>query len=440
MASTTPLKVAIWLYFWLLLFEGALRKWVFPQWSDLLFIIRDPLVLMIYLLALRARMFPWRPAVFIVGVLALCSLMFAATTDASLVVVLFGLRTNYLHLPLVFVMAQVLDRSDVARFGRWTMIASVPIILLMWRQFEASPDDLLNVGVSGTAGAQIRGAMGRIRPSGPFSFVSGVVAFFGLLGAFVFYGWLQRGIFPRLLVGISTAVVAAAVPISISRSVLAALVVVAAFGLLVAIRDIRRVPAFLGPLVASVALLALAADTAYVQTYRVRWEESMEAGSGGFSTNVIGRVLEEFGKPFAVAGDAPLLGHGIGMGTIAGARLTTGQYSFLLSESELARLVLELGPVLGFAFIAWRAWLAALLVWRGWRTFLNERDALAWLLAGASFMSVLSGQLGPSTTLGFAVFGAGLALAAVNPASEADDESEEGDAVDRENDAANIDG
>ena len=34
----------IWLYFWLLLLEGALRKWVLPQLSNPLLIIRDPVV------------------------------------------------------------------------------------------------------------------------------------------------------------------------------------------------------------------------------------------------------------------------------------------------------------------------------------------------------------------------------------------------------------
>ena len=48
----------IWLYFWLLLLEGALRKWVVPQLSNPLLIIRDPVVLLIYVLAIRARVFP----------------------------------------------------------------------------------------------------------------------------------------------------------------------------------------------------------------------------------------------------------------------------------------------------------------------------------------------------------------------------------------------
>ena len=52
------IKRLIWLYFFLLIFEGTLRKWVLPQFSDVLLVIRDPVALVIYYLALRARIFP----------------------------------------------------------------------------------------------------------------------------------------------------------------------------------------------------------------------------------------------------------------------------------------------------------------------------------------------------------------------------------------------
>ena len=51
------LRRLIWLYFWLLMFEGALRKWV-PPLSAPLLVVRDPLVLLIYFHAVRCRRFP----------------------------------------------------------------------------------------------------------------------------------------------------------------------------------------------------------------------------------------------------------------------------------------------------------------------------------------------------------------------------------------------
>src|SRR3984893_17277631 len=53
----TALRRLIWLYFWVLIFEGALRKWIVPSLSHPLLIIRDPLVLLIYLQAGRWRRF-----------------------------------------------------------------------------------------------------------------------------------------------------------------------------------------------------------------------------------------------------------------------------------------------------------------------------------------------------------------------------------------------
>jgi hypothetical protein len=414
MNSRTPVKVAIWLYFWLLLLEGALRKWVFPQLSDVIFVIRDPVAVLTYVLAWRAGLFPRRPALVAVWVMALLSLAFSFAGDAPILVTIFGLRTNYLHLPMVFVIAAAMNRDDVVRLGRWFLLCAVPIAVLMMIQFNAPPDALVNVGVGGLPSGQLLGAMGHIRAPGPFSFVAGPVGFFPLVAAFTLHGWLHRGTQSRILLAFATLATAVAIPTSISRSLLMGLLVVVVFGLVSSLRDPRRLPAYLGPLVAIGAFFLFIGQSAYVEAFRTRWDEALQAGEGTFYSNIIIRIVEEFTQPFTIAASTPLLGHGIGLGTIAGARLTSGEYQFLLAESELARVILELGPLLGFAFLLWRAWLAGLLVVRSWRMLHEGEDPLAWLLTGACFLPVLSGQWGPATQLGFAVLGAGLALAALN--------------------------
>lgn len=429
MSPTGAVKRAIWIYFWLLLLEGVLRKWVFPEWSDLLFVVRDPVALICYLLAWRAGVFPWRPSVAFVYLLAVLSLAFSFAGEATFLVTLFGLRTNYLHLPLVFVMASVLDRSDVLRVGRWMMIASLPIVALMLVQFNSDPDAPINAGVGGRDSGQLIGAMGRIRPPGPFSFISGVVAFFALLAAFVFYGWVHSRTYPRLLLLCATAAATIAIPVSISRSLLLAILVVAVFGAAVSVRDLKRLPLYLGPVIGVSSMLLVMIDSVYVQTALARWQEAATTEGGDFYSNVVGRMLGDFLQPFAFAVDTPLLGHGVGLGTVAASRMMTGKYTFLLAESELARIVLELGPLLGFAFIGWRVWLVLAMVVRGWRAFVRTGEPLAWMMAGAAFPAVFNGQWGPATQLGFAVFGAGLALAALNvpQEDESDEESEEGE-------------
>ena len=418
----------LWLYFWLLLWEGVLRKWVLPGFSDVIFVIRDPVAFLAYLLAFRAGIFPWRPAVSVVIILAALSVVFSIANDNRFAVTLFGLRTDFLHLPLIFLMATVLDRDDVIRFGKWFLICSIPILFLMVRQFNAEPGDLINAGAGGSQYGQIRGALGKIRPAGPFSFVAGTVVYYNMVAAFVFYGWLQPGTYNRLLLFIATTATVFAVPISISRSLLLGVLIVIAFGLAVVLKDPKRIPNFLGPLIAAVGFLAFSADTIYVQAFAVRWDEASGTTSAELYQNTAQRMLADFFSPIDVATQVPFFGYGIGLGTVAGAHLATGQYAFLLAESELGRLILELGPILGFAFIFWRVWLTVKLVFGSWQHYWQTANPLAWLIAGACFLNVLNGQWGPATTLGFAVFGAGLTLAALNGPAP-DTEAESGSAV-----------
>jgi hypothetical protein len=414
-AGLRGVRAALWLYFWLLLFEGVLRKWVLPEFSDVLFVIRDPVAIAAYVLAWRAGVLPWRPALVALWALAVLSILFSFAGETLWLVTLFGLRTNFLHLPLVFVMAATLDRADVRRFGRAFLWCAMPVTVLMLAQFTAERDSWINVGAGGKVSAQINGALGRIRPPGPFSFVTGVVSFFTLTAAFMIDGWLERVMVPRLLRGVATLALIVALPISISRALVISSALVGVFALTALLHKRQRAPLLFAVAATGAGLLAFMFETIYVQAFITRWDEAQMASRGSFYANVVERIIGEFTEPLRIAAEVPLLGHGIGLGTVAGARLTSGQYSFLLAESELPRLVLELGPLLGFAFIAWRWWLAGMLVWRGWRSFRDEGDALAWLLAGATVLPILIGQWGPATSLGFAVFGAGLTLAALNP-------------------------
>ena len=412
--SLAPLKAMIWLYFVLLLTEGALRKWFLPGFSDLLFVVRDPVVIIIYGLALQARVFPLRIAIVSLGVIAFFSALFSALGDAPPAVTLFGLRTNYLHLPLVFIMMQTLDRSDAIRFGRMMLIAAIPIFAIMLVQFQSSPDAWINAGAGGSDNGQIHGALGKIRPPGPFSFIDGVVSFFSLTTAFIYYGWIKQRVFGRLLLLLSTIVTVLAVPISISRSLLMGVLIVLGFGLATSLKDMRTFSRFFPPLIIAGLCLLLVSETVYMKAFATRWDESMNAGHGTFYSNVVERIVGNYTESIGLLDEAPLLGHGIGMGTLGGAHLMTGKATFLLAESELSRIVLELGPILGAAFICWRLWLALNLVFGGWRHRTLTHDSLSWLIAGATCLGVISGQWGSSTQLGFSVFGAGLAMAARN--------------------------
>jgi len=212
-------KILIWVYLVLLLIEGALRKWAFPTFADPLLVVRDPVLLAIYGIVLFRGQFPFNG--FIKVALLLAVLSVAASVlggNTNTVVILYGVRINYLHLPLIWIMGEVLDRRDVERIGAFLLLMAIPMCLLMVLQFESPADSFINRGVGGDEIGQLFGVENHIRPPGLFSFITGPQLFFPLCTAFFFdeiSGARRMPIYLLILCGLAVAV---ALPISISRT------------------------------------------------------------------------------------------------------------------------------------------------------------------------------------------------------------------------------
>ena len=88
---TRRLRGAISLYAILWVIEGALRRWVFPAESDALLVVRDPLVIYIYLSAAQVGMMTW--GAIEIWALTLTAISFLATFitgHADMAVALYG--------------------------------------------------------------------------------------------------------------------------------------------------------------------------------------------------------------------------------------------------------------------------------------------------------------------------------------------------------------
>jgi hypothetical protein len=420
----------IWLYFWLLLLEGALRKWVLPQLSNPLLIIRDPVVLLIYLLAIRARVFPrngWVVSLAVIGFLSLAISFIALwpyLPPSRIVLVSgFGFRANFLHLPLIFLMPRVLRPEDIKWIGRWTLLLLVPMSLLMVAQFHAAPDSLLNRTASGE-GEMITAGLGKVRTAGPFSFVVGVVAYFALATGFLVWAALKRGIYRNWLLFAAASALLIGIAVSGSRSVVGACAVVVASLIIVLFLRANAVNRFGQTLLVTVVLGFIVIQTPVfkegLHVLTTRFSAVAEAEEQSIAAGLIARVFDGLKETIRVYPDAPFFGYGLGIGTNAGAKFLTGQSTFLLAEGEWARLVLESGPVLGLAFLLWRCGVAGHILVLCLRSVRRGGNVLPLLLFSSGGLPLMNGQFGPPTVLGFAVFTTGLALAARND----DDESE----------------
>lgn len=415
------IKRLIWLYLILLIFEGALRKWVFPSAADALLVVRDPVVLLIYALAIARGVFPVNRFVIVTGVLAFASV--AASFIAHQMnpwVLLYGLRINYLHLPLIWVMGAVLDRRDVERIGSFVLLIAIPMTLVMVEQFRSPMNALINRGVGDAeTGGQLFGADGRIRPPGFFSFISGPQLFYPLATAFFLLQATRRRRLPWLVLIAAGLAIAVALPVSISRTVMLATGLVgAAFACTLPFTSQKGGAILRTGVIGLVLLLALSQLPIFQEGREVfmkRWQTASSGSEGDALESVSNRTFGAVVQPLRSMARAKFFGAGVGVGSNVGARLLSGKMGFLLAEDEWTKIVLELGPVLGGAFIIFRVWLTVWLALLGLRALFWGRDPLPILLFAACGAAVFIYQWGPPTLLGFAVIGAGLTVAAAKP-------------------------
>jgi hypothetical protein len=424
------IRQLIWLYLWLLLTEGVLRKWVLPRFSDPLLLIRDPVMLGIYYYAIRARVFPrnfWVNSLWVLGFLSLvATILFArfslisgyVPTIPLLEVTLYGMRTNFLHLPIIFIMASVFDEDDVKKFGGWILVLMIPMCLLMVAQFKASPDSFINRTAGLSEAEQLTAGGGKIRPPGTFSFISGPVFYMSASAAFLIYGALRRTVYRNWLLISSGVALAIGIFISGSKSsVIAVLLVVFALIAILIVRP-RAVNRFGWTLVIVViGALIVSRLPIFKEGFQIlsdRFTSAAEATETTVIGGTIDRVINDFTEGFKNFDSLPLFGYGIGIGTNVGGRILIGRPAFLLAESEWSRVLGESGPILGLAFLIWRT-LFVLYLGRLSFIALKRGNLLPILLFGSGFIVLLNGQLGQPTLLGFAVILNGLCLAATRP-------------------------
>ena len=90
-------------------------------------------------------------------------------------------------------MGKVLNQKDVIIFGKAIMILALPMTFVVAEQFQADRDDIINVAAGGT-GSQLETSGGKVRASGTFSFVSGIVFFYCFTIAFVIHGFISQNL------------------------------------------------------------------------------------------------------------------------------------------------------------------------------------------------------------------------------------------------------
>lgn len=414
------LKKSIWMYLILLIFEGALRKWLLPGLATPLLIIRDPLALIIIYLAIKNRVIHWN---FILVLIVLINIVSLFTTlfmgHGNLWVMLYGLRIYLLHLPLIFIIGNVMNKKDIEQIGFWILVLSIPMVMLILFQFYSPPTAWVNTGIGGegTAGFD-SGTKDFMRPPGTFSFTNGNVMFWGLVQFIIMYFILNQNRIPKVLLYVSSICLIIAIPTSVSRTLFFQQIVAFAF-LVLAIsnrpKDLQKV--IIGAIIFVFFVWGLSQLSFFNKSIDVFLNrfESANKNEGGVEGVLIDRYFG--GMIEAIAnekiGDAPIFGQGLGIGSNVGSQLTVGNKTFLISEGEWGRVIGEQGVFLGLILILIRLVLSFNILKQSFIQ-LSKNNTLPLMLSGYVLLLLPQGQWAQPTALGFAVMVSGLAIAACN--------------------------
>lgn len=424
----TDLRKLLWLYLILLIFEGALRKWVVPQLDMVLLICRDPLVVWIYFLAMQRGYRFSQPICIFTLILAvatgLVSLLFGQGGPLNAFITIYGLRTDYLQIPLIFLIPQILHRDDVLAMGKFLLYCAIAMAPLAVLQFKSPVGSWINLGALPTH-------YGTVRTTGTFSFGTGLSSFYALSSVFVFYGFLEARTYKVWLIVAVTLATLLASACAGSRSGLVFIGIVAAVAILCVItRGKGGIGLLVGGAIVAIAM-AIVSHTSIGQEgsdqLTKRFSDASRAGEGG-AGGFIMRFVDTITGPFTQTAEVPFLGYGLGLGTNAGLALyhpASNSKEVYWPEIEWERLLFESGPLLGTFVIIFRVALTVTIGMQVFRAY-RQDNILPALLFAACGILIFNGQWGVPTTLGFAMFVGGLTLAACEVPEEhwEDDEYE----------------
>lgn len=427
----------IWIYLWLLIFEGALRKWFLPGLAQPLLLVREPIVIFLMLRAIQGGLLTsvWARAMMFVSTISLILTFFVGHHNA--LVGLFGWRIYFFHFPFMFVMGHVLTRDDLMKMIRFILLLSIPMTILVVLQFYSPQTAWVNRGIGGDMeGAGFSGALGYFRPPGTFSFTSGYVCFQAVVcPALLYYVVMNTNLqekykFPQWVVYVMMVCFLISIPVSISRTHMFQTVAFLLFFAFATIRTSYMKEKLIGAIFLSVITVAFLLVTGWadtpLQAFTSRFEGASNAEGGAIEGSIGNRFFGSFFRGLENALKMPTFGHGLGLGTNVGSKMMdrTIYNSGFNGEEEWSRITGECGLLLGWSIIAVRVIFSLRILNKAYYFLTQNQDLLPWMLACGVLLTIPNGQWAVPTNLGFCMLFGGLALVALN-ASDEDEDAEE---------------
>jgi hypothetical protein len=358
----------------LAVFEGAIRKWVLPDFGQAVYLAKDMLLVGAYAgfwapRVLRRRRLldphPANVALVLLGVIALLELLNPLLPNLS--VGLFGLKAYLVYVPLMYMVPAVFpDAQVLRRFWTWYLLLALIPMTLGLIQFTEPAGSILNRYAwedELRPGVATFGASSQVRITGTFSYITGYTTYLLLI---ILMGLALVAFQPkRKLSKAAYGILGVAVVNLLMTGSRGPVLIIGATVPMLLVLAFRRTGTervrAVGALCVAVSLSAIIAVKAFPEA------SSAFVARVETSTDLVDRVVGIVREPVLAGVSAGVAGYGVGVTHQARAFLTEGWAGGMSppdAEGEWERIILEVGPV-GFVlillmrvFVSWQLWTA----------------------------------------------------------------------------------
>jgi O-Antigen ligase len=378
----------------LVIIEGAIRKWILPGASDLVYFLKDVVLLGAYTRYFVLDRTHKRPVgspemkALLWIALVLISLQVFNVRLASVAVGLFGFKAYLWYVPLCFMLRDLFRSSEEFQsFLKWYLLLVIPVGALGALQFISPPDSPLNTYVVGEADvATFSGSdeISRARITGTFSYISGYAAFLTVCQALLFSMLTAKlnKVWMIILVGAQALLMGNMFMTGSRGPVFSGIIVLAGFLFINRWALKREVRKAFAMLLLTLAVCAVAGMYWFSDAFDAFWVRATTSDSASE------RATSAITEPLELLSDPEFLGYGTGATHPGGMTIRT---RFGLpdpamrppdAENETVRVMLELGV---FGFLVWYA-IKSYLLLALWSTRAQVRNPFLKNLALAAFL------------------------------------------------------
>ena len=425
------LRYLIYAYFFLLLYDGILRKWIFPDYDNIIMVIKQAVAVLVVFYGGQqiTRLTGWEKAAVWGGIVTF--LLTLLVGHGNLVVALWGCYPWLIGFPLCYIIAKGLRYNDIDRMGKIIVYTSIVNSLLIILQFSMPIDSWINY-----QGGEVNDRMSRFsvselyglfRPAGIFMHYSHSALFTLLALSFQSYFFLYRKeVMNKWMLYMAVLLLFITIPFAISRIMIFYIVGFVAY-LIILVMSAKNRWRLAKAFIVSLPLLYVVSTTSSAKrawrTMMKRFDVAVMVQYGetstasGTMTDIYDRGvvynIKALTDPKTLDGDdVPFWGYGQGMSTQVGGRLLglREHAGFSLAEFDGLRIVCESGLFLGWILLFIRLGYVLRFLPRVWRNQEREGKLTAILFPSFFISFFLYTTWGNSFQMCFAFMTGGLFL------------------------------